>query len=182
MINVSEITIEEFENNIYNRYIKLFPEKEQRDWDKIEKAYQDGIEHFYKISLDDMTIGFIILGKLKNNPYYLDYFAIYDEYQSKGYGSQSLKSLLENIVHNDGLILEIEKVDDSIIQTKKRYEFYKRLGFREVDSEYMLYDVHFTPMVNSPDITKKEVDEVFLKYYLINLGKEDAEKHFKIIK
>ena len=36
MINVIEITIGEFKNSIYDRYINLFPDNEQREWNKIE--------------------------------------------------------------------------------------------------------------------------------------------------
>lgn len=34
MIDVIEITIEDFKENIYNEYVKLFPKEEQRDWKK----------------------------------------------------------------------------------------------------------------------------------------------------
>lgn len=34
MIDVVEITINEFKENIYDKYIKLFPEDEQRNWGK----------------------------------------------------------------------------------------------------------------------------------------------------
>ena len=40
MIDIIEITIEEFKDNIYNKYIKLFPEEEQREWKKIEDTYK----------------------------------------------------------------------------------------------------------------------------------------------
>ena len=79
MIDVVEITINEFKENIYDKYIKLFPEDEQRNWGKIEKTYKDGIEKFYKIILKDMTIGFFMLEKLSDNyPFYIDYFAIFN--------------------------------------------------------------------------------------------------------
>ena len=50
MIDVIEITIEEFKDNIYAEYIKLFPEEEQREWSKIEDTYKKGIEKCYKIT------------------------------------------------------------------------------------------------------------------------------------
>ena len=37
IIELIEIDIEEFENKIYEKYTKLFPEEEQRDWEKIKK-------------------------------------------------------------------------------------------------------------------------------------------------
>ncbi|MBR5369707.1 MAG: GNAT family N-acetyltransferase [Bacilli bacterium] len=182
MISIKEITIEEFRNNIYDRYTKLFPKDEQREWKKIEKTYTNGIEHFYNVTLNDKTIGFIILEKIDDNPYYLDYFAIYDEYQNKGYGTEVIKYLLNNIIKDDGLIAEIETVNDNNIQTKKRLKFYKELGFVDIDSEYLLYNVHYTPIVYLKNIDKEAIDEMFLKYYIINVGKEALLINYKKLK
>lgn len=49
MLEIIEINIEEFENKIYEEYTKLFPEEEQRAWEKIKRTYEEGIEKFYKI-------------------------------------------------------------------------------------------------------------------------------------
>ncbi len=46
MVDVIEITINEFKEKIYDRYIKLFPEDEQREWRKIWMK----IEHFIEIT------------------------------------------------------------------------------------------------------------------------------------
>ncbi len=58
MIDVIEINIEEFKNDIYNEYIKLFPKDEQRSWNKIVNTTNSGIEKFYKIIYENKTIGF----------------------------------------------------------------------------------------------------------------------------
>lgn len=42
MMDVIEITLNEFKEDIYAKYIRLFPEDEQRDWKKIERTYKDG--------------------------------------------------------------------------------------------------------------------------------------------
>lgn len=110
MINVIEITINEFEKNFYDKYEKLFPEDEQRDWEKIKNTYNKGIEKFYKIQLYNINIGFFMLEKLNDNyPFYLDYFAIFKEFQNMGYGTKAVQTLIKNVVHNDGIIGEIEK-------------------------------------------------------------------------
>ena len=83
MVDIYEISIEEFKKNLYDQYLQLFPEEEQREWIQIEGAYQRGIEKFYKIVLEEKTIGFFMLEKLKDSyPFYLDYFAIFQEYQN----------------------------------------------------------------------------------------------------
>ena len=37
-MKIVEIDIKEFEEKIYNEYVKLFPKEEQRDWEKIQVA------------------------------------------------------------------------------------------------------------------------------------------------
>ena len=185
MISIVEISIEEFVVNIYDKYIRLFPSEEQREWKKITNTYDKGIEHFYKITLNNVGIGFIMLEKINDEmPYYLDYFAIYEEYQNQGYGTKAIKYLLDTIVSKNGLIGEIEKTDDAKIETTRRLNFYKKLGFEKVDSEYLLYDVYYTPIIylNDKNINKQTIDKIFFDYYLINIGQDDLNKNCRIIK
>lgn len=185
MIDVIEITIEEFKENIYNKYVKLFPEEEQREWKKIEDTYKKGIEKLYKITLENKTIGFFMLERLDNNyPFYLDYFAIFDEFQSKGYGTKAIQKLLNKTIVNNGLIAEIEKEDMKNPVTIKRLEFYKRLGFEKVESEYLLYNVVYEPIINigANKYDKEKIDCIFFEYYRNNCGKEEIKNRCKIIK
>lgn len=184
MIDIVEITINEFKENIYDKYIKLFPEDEQRNWGKIEKTYKAGIEKFYKIILKDITIGFIMLEKLRNDyPFYLDYFAIFSEFQNKSYGTKAIQILMNKIIDDNGLIAEIEKESINNPTTIKRFEFYKRLGFNKIESEYLLYDVLYTPIINiNKNIDKRNMDIIFFDYYKTNCGELDVKTKCKIIK
>ena len=214
MVDIIEITINEFKNNIYDKYVKLFPENEQREWVKIEETYKKGIEKFYKIVLKNEIIGFFMLEKLNGNyPFYLDYFAIFREFQNKGYGSKVLKDLIEKyktiilsierprknlensknrknfylrngLVGNNGLIGEIEKENTKNPITIKRFKFYSKLGFKKTDSEYLLYNVPYTPIVyiNFDNIVKEKIDKIFFDYYLENCGEDEVKKNCKIIK
>jgi len=184
-LKIIEINIEEFEDKIYKEYIKLFPEEEQRSWKKIRQTYENGIEKFYKITLDNEIIGFFMLEKLgEEYPYYMDYFAIFKKYQNKGYGTEAVKKLLEKICVNQDIVIEIEKEDDENSLTIKRANFYKNLGFKNVDSEYMLYKVIFTPYIytNKDSIDKNKIDEIMFEYYVINCGEEEVKKNCKINK
>ena len=184
MIDVIEITINEFKEKIYDRYIKLFPEDEQREWIKIENTYKKGIEKFYKILLDDITIGFFMLEKLNDDyPFYLDYFAIFNEFQNKGYGTKAIQILTNKIVNNNGLIAEIESENKDNPITITRLEFYKRLGFNKTGSEYLLYDVFYTPITNiNKNISKEKMDIIFFNYYKTNCGEHDIKTKCKIVK
>ncbi len=185
MIDVIEITIKEFKENVYNEYIKLFPKEEQRELRKIEDTYKKGIEKFYKITLENQTIGFFMLERLNNNyPFYLDYFAIYSEFQSKGYGTKAIQILLDKIIGNNGLIAEIEKEDIKNSNTIRRFEFYKRLGFEKVESEYLLYNVVYVPIIyfDTNKYNKEIIDSIFFDYYKNNCGEEEIKNRCKIIK
>lgn len=184
IIEIIEITIEEFENSIYKEYIKLFPDNEQREWQKIRETYKNGIEKFYKILLNNNVIGFIMLEKLDEaHPYYMDYFAIFEKYQKNGYGTKAIKMLLKSIVRDKGLCLEIEKEEDDNITTIKRDKFYKYLGFRKVDSEYVLYNVKYTPYIyeDKNKLNKDDVDQIMFDYYVVNCGEEEVRKNCKKI-
>jgi len=182
MIELFEIDIKEFENMIYERYTKLFPEEEQREWSKIRDIYNKGLEKFYKIVLDNLIIGFFMLeNNEKDYPYYLDYFAIFEEYQNKGYGTKAIKKLLIEIIDNKGLCIEIEKEDDDEPMTMKRAEFYKKLGFKRIDSEYLLYSVLYTPYVYNYTCDKETVDKIMFDYYTINCGENEVEINCKIV-
>ena len=184
-MKIEEINIKEFEVKVYNEYVKLFPEEEQREWGKIKIAYENGIEKFYKITENDKVIGFFMLEKIKDNyPYYLDYFGIFKEYQNKGYGTKSIKKLLDEIIKNDDLYIEIEKEDEENTLTIKRAEFYKKLNFKKVDSEYLLYKVLYTPYIYTKcnDINKDKVDKIMFEYYLMNCGEEEIKNNCKKIK
>lgn len=185
MLEIIEINIEEFEDKIYKEYITLFPEEEQRSWKKIRQTYENGIEKFYKITLNNEILGFFMLEKAgEEYPYYLDYFAIFKKYQNRGYGTEAIKKLLEKICINEELVLEIEKEETENPLTIKRANFYKKLGFRKVDSEYLLYKVKFTPYIytNKENIDKKQIDEIMFKYYVINCGEKEVKKNCKINK
>ena len=185
MIDVIEITIEESKNEIYNKYTKLFPRAEQRNWNKIVNTSNMGIEKFYKIIYENKTIGFFLPEKISDEyPFYLDYFAIYKEYQNKGYGTKAIQTLLSKIINNSGLIAEIEKECEDNPITIKRFEFYKRLGFKKIESEYLLYNVYYNPIVycEFEKINKEKYDRIFFDYYLINCGETEVKNNCKTVR
>ena len=183
MIDVRKINIEEFENKIYDRYIQLFSKEEQRDWKTIKVAYQNGIEEFYGIYDENSLIGFFMIERINDYPYYLDYFAIFNEYQSKGYGSLSIKKLLEDVIKEDGLIGEVEKVTETDPITVRRWKFYEKLGFKKFDDVEFLYTVLFDLIIYpyNYNITGLRVAEILYDYYKINIGEEETKRICKIV-
>lgn len=184
MVDVVEIEIGEFKKDIYSKYTKLFPKEEQREWKKIENTYNEGIEKFYKIIWENKTIGFFMLERINEDyPYYLDYFAIFKEFQNQGFGSKAIKKLITKIGVNNALIGEIEKENINDPITVKRFLFYSKLGFKKIASEYLLYNVFYTPLIYTKNkrFKKKEMDKIFFEYYLINCGEKEVKRNCKII-
>jgi len=109
-MELKKINIEEFKNNIYPEYQKLFPALERKSYNTIKSTYEKGITEIFEIKEDNNIVGFVLANHLGNNPYIqLDYFAIFEKYQNKGYGTKALKILKEVYKEYSGIFIEIEK-------------------------------------------------------------------------
>ena len=88
------INFKEFREDVYQKYIEIFPEEERKTLETIERNYNKNITRFIKIAEENKLIGFFIMNSIENNRYMqLDYFAILPEYQNKGYGTKAIKEL-----------------------------------------------------------------------------------------
>ena len=181
-LHIKKISIEEFESDIYSKLEKLFPDAEMRRVESIRKTCESGNENLYKVNLDDKTIGFFSLEKLENYPYYLDYFVIYEEYQDRGFGTLVMQIMLSKIVSGEDVFGEIEKVEESNSQSIRRWNFYKKVGFKLTNLEYDLFTMIYNPIVFSPKKYSNEaINTILFSYYELNSGKEAVEKNCKII-
>jgi len=181
-VYLKKISFQEFAKDFYKNLKKMFITNEQRDLDSIEQTYKSDHEDIYKIRLEDGTVvGFFMLEKLPDCPYYLDYYTIYKKYQDKGLGSAVLKTIINEICGEDGICAEIEKVDENNEQSLKRWEFYKRLGFRLVNSELYIYYVLYNPIIcSSKKYTTREIVRNLFKYYNLNCEEDAISKYCKI--
>lgn len=182
-LHIKKISMQEFENDIYPKIEELFPDAELRRLESIRKTCESGNENLYKINLDDKTIGCFSLEKLENYPHYLDYFAIYEEYQNRGFGTLVMQIIQSKIVAGEDIFGEIEKVESSNEQSLRRWNFYKKVGFKLTDIEYDLHKVLYNPIVFSPKkYTNEAINTILFSYYELNSGKEAVEKNCKIIR
>ena len=178
MTSIIEITIDEFKKEFLEKFEELFPEKERRPLNKITASYHDGVEKIFKIVSNNDAVGFILLEKLPSHPYYIDYFAIFTEYQGKGYGTEVIQLLKKEYI-DSGIIAEIEKVEATDFITQKRLEFYTRNGFKTIDSEYFIYGVTFMPIVLGVVEEKETLDKIYRDYYIANTSEELVKKYFR---
>lgn len=187
MITLKEITIKEFKKQIYKEYKKLFPAIERKPYYLIRKTFNKGFTKILKIINDNITVGFFILNTI-DNYIQIDYFAIFEKYQSKGYGSAAIKELQNTYPNNQGIFIEIEKLglgsnDAENTLREKRFEFYNRLGFKSLDFDILLYGVIYTPChLNFDKSFDKEysINTLFNFYYLAH-SKRIINKNCKVI-
>ena len=115
-MQLKEITFDEFKDKMLDSYEELLSEDEQKPLSIIKRCYNLGVQKIYGIVVDNNYVGFITIEKLGDDyPYYGDYFAIFKKYQNFGYGSESFKWFLEDVVNdifakNVKIIISDEKV------------------------------------------------------------------------
>lgn len=91
-IKLKDISIDEFEKEVYSYYLQIFPEGERKPLELIqsscEKKYTKIIEILYKSEL----VGFMLLNRVKDKGYaVLDYLAILPQYRNSKFGTKHYK-------------------------------------------------------------------------------------------
>ncbi len=190
MIKLEEVDYKFFKDNIYEYYVELFPEDERQPLKLLEKLFQENILKFMTIMKDNISVGFIIYVTIKDNPYvWLDYFAIYKQFQNKSLGSNAIKRLKKYFNDKSGIYGEIEKIGKGNTEEEnntrlKRAKFWESLGFEFLDYDLDLYDVLYTPCVLKLDNSKysdKEILEYGFSIYKQVQGEENLKKHCFVI-
>jgi len=133
MLTLREIHQDEY-YSLYSKMKQDFPSGELAPFFTIKRNLERKIYNGYYLS-DNLDLGYAIITAPQGLKYaLLNYFAIYPEYRSKGYGSEFLKILI-NHYHERILVLEAEDPQaqkNSINReiAKHRINFYERAGFR----------------------------------------------------
>lgn len=114
-------------------YGAAFPEDERRnEEDFLDRLHNDERSHYFAILREEEFIGLIILWKL-SEVYYLEHFAIAPECRNGGAGGKILTAVIENGFAP--MIGEVEPPEDDT--TRRRVDFYRRLGFTLHDIDYL---------------------------------------------
>lgn len=190
-MELRKIDIEEFKKDIYSEYKKIFPIVERKSYRRLKKAYKNQNSDIIEVNLENETIGFIIVNSLKGNPYViLDYFAIFPQYQSKGYGTEAIKLLKEMYKQYKGIFIEIEKLGEGKTEQennlrKRRAKFYEKLGFYKLSFDLRLYGVTYSPYMfdcyNSRNLTENQIIECIFNIYFAVMGEKKINKNCKVI-
>ena len=191
-MNLINIGIEEFKKEVYPEYIKIFPKEERKELKTIEQNYDKKITKLIKICEHNQFIGFFIINTIKNSQYVqLDYFAILEKYQNKGYGTKAIQLLKKQMEAYDGIFVEIEKLglgkdkQDNLLR-ERRAKFYENLGFEKLNSELkwfetLILSIYVLPISTHKDSEEKIMENMFQIYISIH-GKEKVDRDCKVIK
>ena len=187
MISLNEITIKEFKKEIYRQYIKLFPATERKSYHMIKRMAKKGIAHILKIKVQEKTVGFFIVN-IVNYYVQIDYFAIFEEYQNKGYGSSALQELKVMYANSLGIFIEIEKV--GLGKTKeenelreRRWKFYQKAGFESLNFDLLLFHVIYIPccLQYKDKDNIEQTKEILFNFYRAAISERMINKYCKVI-
>lgn len=187
------INFKEFREDVYQKYIQIFPEEERKTLETIERNYNKNITRFIKIAEENKLIVFFIMNSIENNRYMqLDYFAILPEYQNKGYGTKAIKELKKVVLNYDTIFVEIEKlgcgankVENKI--REKRAKFYDRLEFNKLNVDLKWFNslflsIYYLKLNENLTYDEEEIlNNIFEIYYKVH-GKKKVDENCEIIK
>lgn len=188
-IQLEDITIKQFKEEIYPYYIEMFPEEERKSIGEIKRAYKKGYVRIIKIVYQSQMVGFMTINRVRENGYIvLDYLAILKQYRNQQFGTRALKLLFKEEKESKGIFIEIEKIglgknEKENVERQKRKKFYENVGFRELNFDLFLFDVIYTPLLFSNlQCEEKVVMDEILDIYEAIMGKGNTKRNCKIIK
>lgn len=127
-IFLREVDTENFKH-IYDDMLSQFPLSELKPYEVFIKLLKEKKLQCFSAFDNDIEIGYIMYAPV-GDAVWLEYIAIKKEYHCKGYGRRIL-ALLNNCY------LEVEKPDESDVDTIRRIKFYTSLDAKKLDVDYV---------------------------------------------
>lgn len=133
---------------LYTRYlVRHFPLEEVKPLKNIISMHQQGQYKVYALEKENIFVGYAFFSCVREGePLLLDYFAILEEYRSRGYGSE----LLSDLRHEMDVMVLIETEDIACAQNEaqrlereKRDMFYEKNGVRKTSIIEHVYDANY---------------------------------------
>ncbi len=114
-----------------------FPLNELKHRETFERLLKGGDYQLLIARDGEKKIGYLFVYRDRpSNTLWLDYFAVFARYHSKGYGSKLLPLLKTHYPRALGCFLEVEKPQPQLLNTVRRVDFYRRLGAKRLDLDY----------------------------------------------
>lgn len=143
-------------------YLKAFPKSERFPFWILKICSKENNIKFMEVINGNELVGIEYLLTYENNAY-LMYFAIDENKQNKGYGSEIVKDLANEY---NTVILSIEKIDNINREIKqKRKNFYLRNGFQETNVFYEDAGVEYEILTTNKNFstTKESLEKFYVQ-------------------
>lgn len=183
---IRKMNLEEFKN-IYMRIEHDFAEGEYAPFAVLAKQLEKGVQKGYIFRYSKKDVAYSICADGCSNGYMLiSLLAVYEEFRGQGLGSVFLEALMNGYSQNQGIIVEVEKPENSRskeerVLREKRINFYQNAGFYLLpDVDYTIWDVPMHLMVRplkaSMITINKLLGQIMYEIYLELMGKRYMQK------
>ena len=173
--------------DIYRHIEKDFSEGEYAPYPVLQQQLKSGVQKGFILNIGEIDAAYSICAENKSNGYVLiSLFAVFEEFRGQGVGSAFLNGLCKIYSEKMGIIVEVEKPENSQNEEQrltrvKRIEFYRKAGFSLIpEIDYSIWDVpmHLMMRSDSPavQITGDEMGRVMYEIYLDLMGQKYIHK------
>ena len=167
--------------NVYTRIELDFAEGEYAPYDVLAKQIENGTQKGYIFQNGGNDVAYSICAdSCPNGIILISLLSVYKEFRGNGLGSTFLKALIRRYSMNQGVIVEVEKPENSKSDEErticeKRIKFYQKAGFYLVpDIDYTIWDVPMhlmvLPLKASVQTLNKMTGQIIYEIYLGLMG------------
>ena len=134
--------------------------------------------HCYQLSLGKQMLGYALTFVHPELPLQIIWhLAVLREHRERGYGSQLLKLLSQELVDSQGILVEVERVQNaaSLAEQKERQRritFYERAGYRIMPHHWTLHGTAYKLMFGNNDSLQdhfttilEQADSIYRSFY-----------------
>ena len=118
-----------------NLYEQSFPVEERRPWQLIANPAKKDCPKLFAILADGHIAGMLTLWTFEHFAY-IEHLAINPDLRGKGVGSEAIKELIAKVGMKP-IVVEIEPPTEPLPDTQRRLDFYTKLGFQAIATDYI---------------------------------------------
>ncbi len=165
----------DFFNTVYKDMLEQFPKTELKSFENFMNLLSTDKYRLYSAWAENTAVGyFILFVDCEQKTLWLDYIAVLKKYHSRGYGHKIFEKLKKYFAKDfNGIYLEVEKPDETNINTIRRIKFYESMSAKKLDIKYFYpnengalpMDLYFLPFNRDKVPQKEEIINTIQKVF-----------------
>ena len=116
-------------------YEQSFPAEERRPWQLISRPSKTDCPKLFAILADGHIAGLLTLWTFDHFAY-VEHFAVNPDLRGNGIGTEAMRLLIEKVGMKP-IVVEIEPPTEMQPDTLRRRDFYTKLGFKTIATDYI---------------------------------------------